>query len=349
MARTGHRTIEVFLSTALGAVLSCVGIARAQTALPEYAAALKKAEELRAAGDLDGVIRTLRPWVESDPDRAEAQRALGLAYHDKSDFAGAIRHLSAALKLEKEGSPEWKVTVETLGMAYYFANRVREARPLLERVVAWNSADTYFRYALAIACVYMRDLDAARRTFAELFQIPPESAQAYLLTSHFAVRENLVAEGAELVRKAQEMEPRLPDVNFRLGLIALTNGALDDAVKYLRAELQANPLHPMAWHYLGDVYLRTGKADQAITALQRSIWLNLRATESYLLIASAYTQQGKHVEAEQALRRAVDLQPQSYEAHFQLARLYHKTNRPELAKKEMEIANRIRAQGDARN
>jgi Tfp pilus assembly protein PilF len=39
---------------------------------------------------------------------------------------------------------------------------------------------------------------------------------------------------------------------------------------------------------------------------------------------------------------ARELAPQSYEAHFLLARIYHKTNRPELAKKEMEIANKLR-------
>ena len=37
-----------------------------------------------------------------------------------------------------------------------------------------------------------------------------------------------------------------------------------------------------------------------------------------------------------------------YEAHFQLARVYHKTNRPELAKKEMEIASKLRAESDGR-
>src|SRR5262249_15876371 len=154
-----------------------------------------------ARGDLDGAARTLRPWIESHPDRPEALHILGVAYHQRGDYAGAIRHLSAALKLEPENSPAWKQTVETLGMAYSFGNRVQEARPLLAKAVTWNPGDTYFRYALAMAHLYARDLDAARRTFADLFEIPADSAQAYLLTSHFASRENLVAEGTELIRK----------------------------------------------------------------------------------------------------------------------------------------------------
>ncbi len=314
----------------------------------EYRGALKKAEEMQTRGDLDGVIRTLTPWIEKYPDGAESQHALGLAHYQRNDFPSAIRHLSAALALEPESSAPWRQTVETLAMAYFFSNRTGDALPLLRKAVAWKPEDTYLLYALAMTYTYARDRDGARRTFARLFDIPPDSPQAFVLAAHFLVRENFVAEGEELIREAQKARPDLPDINYRLGLIALTNGALAEATKYLERELQTNPMHPMAWHYLGDIFIRLGKLDRAILALQRSIWLNLQATESYILIANAYTQQGKHFEAEQALKRAVELAPQSYEAHFLLARIYHKTNRPELAKEEIDVANKLRAKREAR-
>ena len=233
-------------------------------------------------------------------------------------------------------------TLETLALSYYFSNRLQEARPLLETVAGWKPADTYVGYALAIAHAYARDWDAARRTFARLFDIPPGGPEALVLTAHFLTREKFVAEAEQLIREAQKKRPELPDLNYRLGLIALTNGDLAEALKHLQQELAGNPIHPMAWHYLGEVYLKQGKPEEAAKALQRAIWLNLRSVESYVLIASAYMQQGKYSPAEQALHRALELAPQSYEAHFQLGRLYHKTNRPELAKKEIELANRLR-------
>jgi len=323
-----------------------VGLAQAPPA--GYANALKEAEEMRARGDLAGIIRTLTSWVEKYPEGAEAQHALGIAYYQQNNLPGSIRHLSAAIKLQPENTPAWKQTVETLGMAYYFSSRTEEALPLLEKAAVWNPRDTYFRYALAMTYLYRRDWNAARRSFAELFDIPPDSPAASVLTAHFLVRENFSAEAADLIGEAQKKRPDFPDLNFRLGLIALTNGALSEATRHLEKELASNPLHPMAWHYLGDIYIRTGKLDQAINALQRSIWLNLRSTESYVLISMAYIQQGKNFEAEEALKRALELAPQSYEAHFQLARIYHKTNRPELAKREMEIANKLRAESDGK-
>ncbi len=307
-----------------------------------YEKAIEQAKELHARGDLPGVVRLLKPWAESSPERAEAQHLLGLACYQQQDLGAAIRHLSAALKLEPENSPAAQQTAEALGMAYYFSNRAADAVPLLEKVTARKPADTYYKYALAMAYAYTRNLDAARRTFAGLFGVPPDSPQAFLLASHFLARENLAAEAEHLIREAQSKRPDLPDLHYRLGMLALTNGALPEAVQHLQKELAVNPLHQMAWHYLGDVYLRQGKVSEAIPCLQRSIWLNVRAAESYVLIAGAYTEQGDLAQAEQALKRAVELAPQSYEAHFALARVYHKTSRPELAKQEMSIAGRLR-------
>src|SRR5262245_55541282 len=119
-------------------VLSCIAVSlailvfwcavgtAAQAPPNDYASALKRAAELSARGDLEGVVRTLSPWIEAHPDRSEAQHTLGLAYYQRGDYGGAIHHLSAALKLETENSAEWKQAVETLGMAYYFGNRVQE-------------------------------------------------------------------------------------------------------------------------------------------------------------------------------------------------------------------------------
>jgi Tfp pilus assembly protein PilF len=88
-----------------------------------------------------------------------------------------------------------------------------------------------------------------------------------------------------------------------------------------------------------------GKLDDATVSLQRAIWLNLQSTRSYLLLASVYTQQERYFVAENTLKRVIDMDPRMYEAHFQLARIYHKTGRPELARKEMSVANELKASG----
>ena len=308
----------------------------------EYGAALDRAEQLFGKGDLDGVIQELRPWVERDASLAEAQHGLGLAYYQKPDFVRAIRHLSAALPLEPENSPQWRQTVEILAMAYYFSNRAQDALPLLEKAVAWAKGDTNINYTLAMAYLSTHDGPNTRRSFAKLFGIDAESPQAYVLAADLMSQENYVDDAEAMILAALEKQPDLPLVSHKLGLIALTRGRFEQAAEYFRKELVSNPGHSNAWHYLGDAYFRLGRFDEAVDPLQRAIWLNLRSARSYVLLAKVYSRQERYFVAENTLKRAIDMDPRNYEAHFQLARIYHRTNRPALAKKQMAVADELR-------
>ena len=328
---------------ALLALVVVVGMALAQTpGVAEYETALNRAEQFFSNGDLDGVIRELQPWVEKDANLAAAQHGLGLAYYQKPDFVGAIRHLSVALQLEPENSPEWRQTVEILAMAYYFSNRAQDALPLLEKAVTWAKGDTNVSYTLSMAYLATHDGPNTRRSFAKLFGIDPESPQAYVLAADLMSQENYVDDAEAMILAARKMQPELPLVAYKLGLIALTRGQFEKATEHFRRELEDNPGHSNAWHYLGDAYFRLGKFAEAVEPLQRAIWLNLRSARSYVLLANVYSQQERYFVAENTLKRAIDMDPRNYEAHFQLARIYHKTNRPELAKQQMAVADELR-------
>jgi superkiller protein 3 len=309
----------------------------------EYAQVLSQAEQLFSKGNQDEVIRLLSPWVQKNPKLAEAQHGLGLAYYQKPDFPNAIRHLSMAFQLEQENTPVWRQTVEILAMAYYFSNRAKDALPLLEMASAWTKDNTNHSYTLAMAYLATHDRDNARRLFARIFAVQPDSPQAYILAADLMSQEKYVDDSEAMILIALNKKPDLPLVNYKLGLIALTRGKFEDAARHMLKELETNPGHSNAWHYLGDAYIKMGKVDEAAEPLQRAIWLNLQSTKSYILLANVYSQQERYFVAENTLKRAIDMEPRNYEAHFQLARIYHKTNRPELAKKEMALANELRS------
>lgn len=307
-----------------------------------YEQALAEVAAMERQGDLKGVVQQLTPLVEKYPRRAEGHHRLGIAHYQLQDYAAAIRHLSKALPLEARDSDGWRQTVEHLGLAYYFSHRAADAVPLLDKTLEWKADDTYLIYALAMCYVYQRDSSNARAKFARLFEVPANSARASLLTSHFMIRENFVAEAEKLVLEASKSDPDLPDVHYRLGIIALTKGQNKEATEHFQQALDKNPVHPMAWHYLGDAYFRLGKLKEAIAPLKRAIWLNLRNAPSYLLIANVYSRRGELQLAENAVQQALSLDPRNYEARFLLARIYQKTNRRELAQKEMNQARQLR-------
>jgi tetratricopeptide (TPR) repeat protein len=307
----------------------------------DYTQALDEAERIFEKGDMDGVIARLGPWIEKTGGR-EAYHGVGLAYYQKKDFPNAIRHLSAALKLEPENSAVWKQTVEILGMAYYFNNRPQDALSLLAKAVEWNPDSSDLRYTLAMCYVNISDRDQARRNFAVLFGIPPDSPQAFVLAADLALQEKRGADAEALILQAMKQRPDLPELHYRLALVALERGDYAKGIELLQKEVASNPSHQMAWYWLGSAYVQSGKLDEAVGPLQRSIWLNLRSVPSYVLLANVCLQQDKFPAAENALQRALEMDPQNYEAHFLLARVYYKTNRMQEAKAHMAAAEKLR-------
>jgi len=102
----------------------------------------------------------------------------------------------------------------------------------------------------------------------------------------------------------------------------------------------------MAFSQLGDAYVRQSKWDDAITALQKSIWLNPYYSAPYILLGRAYTKKAQPAVAEGMLRRAIQLDPNNRTAHYQLAQLLQQAGREEEAKREFEIAERLKSPRD---
>jgi len=307
-----------------------------------YAQDLRAADVLLAQGEFEGVIQKLESWPERLPDRPEARHFLGLAHYRLRNFEAAIRHLSAALDREKQGSPAWKQTVEILGGAYYFESEWQDAEPLLEKAAGWRPEDSELSYSLAMTHLHMGHRDQARIAFAKIFEVDPEAPQAFALTAELMLRENRSKDAELLIVEALEKQPGLPGAAYKLGVIAFRQGDYGRASELLRKELARDPNNAAAWHSLGETLSALGKQAEAAEALKRAIWLNTRLSESYVLLAKIYADQQRLELAEDTVRRAIQVDPQSYEAHFLQSRIYYKRGRVELAKKELAIAEELR-------
>ncbi len=327
------------LALFLGVVLAGAG---QSPDFSRYAEDLRAADALLSQGDFNGVIEKLRHWTERSPDRPEAQHFLGLAHYRLRNFEGAIRHLSAALDREEQGSAAWKQTVEILGVAYYFEGRWRNAEPLLEMAARWRPDDSELLYTLAMTFVHSGRGDQARITFSKIFGVDPAAPQAFALTAQLMLQENRVKEAEVLILEALEAEPGFPGAAYELGVIALRRGNYGRASELLGQELARNPKHAAAWHSLGETLSGLGKQEEAVEALKRAIWLDTQSSGSYILLAKIYVDQHRLGLAEDTVQRAIQVHPQSYEAHFLQSRIYYKTGRTDRAKRQLAVAEQVR-------
>lgn len=310
--------------------------------LTRYAADLRAAEGLLSRGDFQGVVEKLRPWPERLPERPEARHFLGLAHYRLRDFEAAIRHLSAAMQREERGSAAWRQTVEVLGAAHYFEGQWQDAEPLLEQAAAARPEDSELLYTLAMTHLHLGRSDKARIAFAGIFQVDPETPQAYALAARLALQENRLDEAEALLRGALAMQPALPGAAYRLGTVALRRGGYAEAERLLHAELQRNPGHAAAWHSLGEAKSGLGKQAEAVEALRRAVWLDTQSYDSYVLLARIHVDELRFELAEDVVRRAIEVSPLRYEAHFLQSRIFYKTGRPDRAKEHLATAERIR-------
>jgi len=327
----------------LAGIILCRGEAIPQGVVTSrYARELQHAEKLLSVGDFQGVVDTLLPWPGKMPERPEADHFLGLAYYRLKDFPAAIRHLSAALRKESEGSEAWRQTVEVLGAAYYFHNQWKDAVPLLEKASAWQAGNSDLLYSLAMSYLFMRDAARARETFAKVFGIEADSPEAYLLAADLMRKESLESDAEALVIEARQRWPESSGVALRAGVAAAARGEHAHAAALFREELGRHPREPATWHALAEALVALGQTEEASESLKRAIWLDAGWVPSYILLSRIYMDAGRYDVAEDTLKQALKVVPQSYEASFLLGRLYHKTGRPGLARETLAAAELLR-------
>ena len=316
---------------------------------PQTAATtLAEARRLINAGQPAQAIEQLKA-IAGDQDPAvqlQTRLLLGVAHYHADDPAKAVEVLTPIVDRLPRDSIERREAEQVLGLAAVVVGRYAEAVPRLEATRRWAPENMQLAYALAQAYLQTRQVDAARAVLADLFKVAPQSAAAHLIAAQMMTRLELDSLAEPELTRALEKDPRLPSANLLLGQIALFRGRIPDAIAFTTRELAINPASAMAFSQLGDAYVRQAQWDDAIATLQKSIWLNPYYSAPYILMGRAYMKKAQPAVAEGMLRRAIEFDPNNRAAHYLLAQLLQQTGREEDAKREFEIAERLRGLRD---
>jgi tetratricopeptide (TPR) repeat protein len=237
----------------------------------------------------------------------------------------------AASDAQPKGAPEAD------GVNLFLQGRYKEAVPLLERASASSPERVELARALGLCFLRMHDAAGARRAFARLFGVPPESAKARLLNARMMMREGLEVMAEPELRAAVKLDPKLPETHFILGEIAIFHGDVDTGIAELEQEISINPAFSMAYYRLGDAYTRKAMWDQAVGPLQKSIWLNPDFSSPYILLGKVYYHKDQLEFAEGMLKRAVQMDPNNAGAHYLLSNVYRAMGRLEDSRKELQL------------
>lgn len=329
----GARRLALLLPFAL---LFC-GESAAQQPESELAAARSLIQQNKNAE----AIEQLKALGAKYPGMKGIRHELGVAYYRQGEYLEAAKCLQEAVR----ENPEDRDAAQLLGLSYYSSGKPADAIAPLEKVRSWHPEEGMDAiYILGLCYILTRDYAQARQTFAELYGLPSDSAEAHLVVARMLLRQGFDAVAEEEARKALSLSPRLPLAHFTLGEFAVYQADYRMAAQEFESELTVNRGYAPAHTSLADAYWHLGRHADAERIVQRSIWLEASNSKSYVLMGKVLIEKRQLASAERALQQAVALDAGSYNAHYFLGQLYREEGKADAAERELRIAAKIQQQ-----
>jgi tetratricopeptide (TPR) repeat protein len=307
---------------------------------PPSLPSFEEIHHLTDQGKFDEALDALAQISKSDPAPKSLAREFGITYYRQGDYLKAITSLERATA----ENPNDTEAIQLTGLSLYLAGKHAQAIPYLEKVQSWfPSASVDASYILGVAYIQTANYPKARASFAKMFQVPPDSAAAYLFTARLLFRLDFGPIAEEYGKKAVELDPKLPLAHQLLGELYLYQSKIPEAIAQFEQELAINPGNPAAYYKLADAYSRVQKFDQAEKLLQRSIWLDATSTGPYILLGKVLEKKGETQLAIRALQRAIAMDPNNDIPHHLLGLAYRDLGRAEDAQRELKLAEQLQS------
>jgi tetratricopeptide (TPR) repeat protein len=327
-----------FFSLGLGQAIPPEAPNGTASATPDFS----NTRKLMQQGKVDDAIAELQSIEARDPGTKGLAFEIGTAYYKKSNYPKAIEYLKKATTAD----PANEEAAQLLGLSYYLNGHPADAIPLLERVQRWYpTANVDAAYILGVCYIQLKNYDQARKSFGKMFDVPGDSAAAYLFTARMLFRQEYDPIAEEYAQKAAGLDPKLPLVHFLLGELYIYKSRIPEAIAELQKELAINPANAATYYKLADAYSRVQKYDDAERLLQRSIWLDATTTGPYILMGKVLEKKGEFELALRALQRAASMDPNNPTTHHLLGQAYRDLGRKEEAESELQLAEQLQSRG----
>jgi len=300
---------------------------------------LAHASDLIDKGQYGEAISELKALAENPSNRGVA-RQLGTAYYKVGNYQNAVSELSQAVMENAED----KEANQLLGLTYYFLGRPKDAIPLLEKVQSWYPrTNVDASYVLGVCYIQVMAYDSARRAFATMYGVAPDSAASHLFLSRMLLRQGFDPISEQEARKALTVDPKLPMAHFLLGELYIFKSRIPESIAEFESELAINPGYAATYYRLADAYTRVGRYEEAERLLQRSVWLDSTASGPYILMAKVLLHKGEPDLAKRSLDRALTMDPSNYVSHHLMGQVYQAQGKTNDAATEFKVSQQLQA------
>lgn len=307
---------------------------------PQVSANLSEPKTLIEQGKFDDAILKLRQIQAAEPAARGINHELGIAYFRKGEFMQAVTAFAKAM----EEDPDDREAVQLRGLSLFQLGRPAEAIPYLKQVQSWiGPANVDANYVLGLCYMHTQNYEEARRAFAKMYGVPPESASAHLFLARMLLRQGYDPIAEQSAQKAAAMDPKLPLVHYLLGEFYLYKSNVQKAIEEFELEQKLNPAYAGTYDRLGDSYSRVGRYDDAQRSLQQAILLDATATGPYILMGKVLIKKKDFASATNYLQKALRMDPSNYMPHHLMGEAYRGLGRTADAERELKKAEELQS------
>jgi tetratricopeptide (TPR) repeat protein len=301
--------------------------------------AVKFAKVLSDAAMYKETAALLRLVIVSTPTNTDALLLLAKSEVYLKDFANAKIHLAQAEKLQPNSGAVLFVKSFLEGEQ---GNTARSLE-LLEKSLAENSNNTEVLEQFVVTAMRANQSGKAVRAAEKLLNLQPENLEYLYLFGAASLQNNNLQTAESSLKRFLEARPNDSRGCVALGLtFAAQPEKLSEARSQMQRCIEINPNNYEATYQLGLSYKTQGETPKAVEYLEKTINLAPNNAAALRDLGAVYLQSGAEGQARVVLEKAVALNPNDADTHFQLSRLYNLTGERELAKKHLEMFQKLK-------
>jgi tetratricopeptide (TPR) repeat protein len=273
--------------------------------------------------NLDAAIAEFREALRLDPQKVEANLALGRALIAQEKFSDAV----APLRTYVEREPLDFQGYYTAALAYKGLHQWDPAIELLQRAARLSPADYGVRFELGLALAEtgkteqaIRELNAAKKIRPSAPEVHDELAKLFEKTGQKEFAQKERAESAALASRG-ESHAEAGNFNAKANQLLAAGNARAAAAAY-REALRADPNNPQLHYNLSLALDQLGDQTAERRELEKTIQLNPDLAVAHNQLGILAMQRGRNSEAEAAFKKAIAGDPQYADAQSNLGVLY---------------------------
>jgi predicted Zn-dependent protease len=196
-------------------------------------------------------------------------------------------------------------------------------------------------YVLGVSYVQTMAYDNARKAFATMYGVPPDSAASHVFLARMLMRQGYDTVAEQELKKAIDIDAKLPMAHFSLGEMYIFKSRIPEAIQAFETELAINPANAATYYRLADAYTRVMRWDDAERLLQQSIWLDATASGPYILMGKVLLKKNDAELAVRSLQRALQMDPNNYITHNLLGQAYRMQGKSAEAESELQASQKL--------